>query len=407
MAQGAALGRRSSGPTLARRGSRKAMRDGQVRSLLLDKRKRRQSMGTDTFMTAITCSIAAFLVAVTLLLALRSFAEAVGLVDRPGGRKSHNGDVPVIGGLSMFGGLVIAAVGGEQLGHHGVALLATAAFMVFLGALDDRFSLSPSIRLFAQLTAASALVYGTRYQVTSLGDLFGTGPIMLGAFALPFTLVSTVALINAFNMLDGLDGLAGGVALAGFGGVSTIAVTTGVPTALLISTSMVGALTGFLIFNVPARFNRPLRTFMGDAGSTLLGFLLAGIGLTLIQPTTVELSPSVVLWLMPIPIFELFATTYRRARSGVSPTKADANHFHHKLLRAGFSVRCIFAVYVVVSFGSAAIAVEAARAKTPDVLLFASFIAAFLGWLLFIASAPRLARYLPRKFRRDGEIATH
>lgn len=354
-------------------------------------------------MTSISCSIAAFLVASTLLLALRPLAVAIGLVDKPGGRKTHHGEIPVIGGISMFAGLVLAGLGGEQLGHHGIALLVAAAFMVFLGVLDDRFGLPPRIRLLAHTSAAAGLVYGTGFQVTDLGNILGTGPVVLGPLALPFTILACVALINAFNMLDGLDGLAGGVALVAFAAVATIAVGAGAPTMLLISSSMVGSLVAFLIFNVPARFNRPVRTFMGDAGSTLLGFMLAGVGLTLIQPTKAAMDPVIILWFTPIPIFELFTTTVRRVLSGVSPTMADSNHSHHKLLNAGFSVRVIFAIYLAVSIGCAAVAVHATRSPVADPLLFARFVAAFVIWTCFVARARWFVRLLPKGLRRDRE----
>src|SRR5690606_8557845 len=132
-----------------------------------------------------------------MLLALRPLAEVVGLIDRPGGRKTHHGDVPVVGGIAMFSGLLVAAPGMVGLGHDGVAVIVVALFMVFLGALDDRFDLPPGVRLFAHLSAAVALVYGTGLVAGSLGNLLGGGALNLGWLALPFTVVSVVALINA------------------------------------------------------------------------------------------------------------------------------------------------------------------------------------------------------------------
>lgn len=355
--------------------------------------------------TEISASIAAFMVAVTLLLALRPLAIAIGLVDKPGGRKTHHGEVPVVGGVAMFAGLVVAAIGGEQLGHHGMMLLLTGAFMVFLGALDDRFDLPPRVRLFAHLSAAMALVYGTRFQVHDLGNLFGTGDLSLGWLSLPFTVVSCVALINAFNMLDGLDGLAGGVGLIAFSAIVAIATLHGAPTSLLIASSMVGALVAFLLFNMPAQFNRGVRTFMGDAGSTLLGFVLAGVGLTLIQPERANVAPVVILWLMPIPIFELFTSTIRRLVNGMSPAAADTGHFHNLLVKGGFSVRAVFATYLLFSLLCAVVAVVAADGSIAEPLLFGGFGAIFLAWIWFVGNARFFASLLPAPLRREGERA--
>lgn len=352
-------------------------------------------------MNAVPASIASFLVSCTMLLALRPLAEVVGLVDKPGGRKTHHGDVPVVGGLAMFSGLLVAATGGSGLEGAGGALLVVAAFMVFLGALDDRFDLPPKVRLFAHTSAAVAIVYGTGYGVGDLGDLLSWGSLSLGWASLPFTVISIVALINAFNMLDGLDGLAGSaglVALAGMMVISSIGGSSGI---LLFAGSMLGAVTAFLLFNLPTHINRPVRTFMGDAGSTLLGFLLAGLALMLVQPTSIDLDPIVVLWLMPIPIFELFSSTARRIVHGMSPAQADTGHYHHRLVGAGLSVRAVCALYFVVSASSCAIGVWAYQVQLSEPLMFVGFCLAFMSWQLLVRYVPRFVGALPTWFRRS------
>jgi len=358
-------------------------------------------------MTVIPASIASFLVTCTMLLALRPFAEVVGLIDRPGGRKTHHGEVPVVGGIAMFTGLLVAAVGGTGLGRGGIDLLLVSAFMVILGALDDRFNLPPKVRLFAHLSAAVALVYSTGYVVRDLGDLVGWREFALGPFALPFTVLSIVALINAFNMLDGLDGLAGSsgfVALAGVMILSSFGNSMGT---VLVAGSMLGSVTAFLMFNLPTSVNRPIRTFMGDAGSTLLGFLLAGMSLKLVQSNEVNLEPMLILWLMPIPIFELFSSTARRIARGMPPTQADNGHFHHRLVAAGMSVRAVCALYFVVSVAGCAFAVWAYKSQVAVPILFAGFCGAFGGWMLFVRSASRFVVVLPPWFRRADPSAGH
>lgn len=358
-------------------------------------------------MHVIPASIASFLIACTMLLALRPFAEVVGLIDRPGGRKTHHGEVPVVGGIAMFTGLLVAAAGGTGLGYGGFDLLMVSSFMVVLGALDDRFNLPPRVRLFAHLSAAVALVYSTGYVVRDLGDLAGLGAVALGPFSLPFTVVSIVALINAFNMLDGLDGLAGSaglVALAGIMIVSSIGGSTGT---VLVAGSMLGSVAAFLMFNLPTHLNRRIRTFMGDAGSTLLGFLLAGLSLKLVQSDVLNLDPMLILWMMPIPIFELFSSTARRLARGMPPTQADNGHFHHRLVAAGFSVRAICMIYFIVSVAGCAIAVWSYRTQVSEAILFGSFCFAFGAWMLFVRSASRMVLHLPPWFRRADPSASH
>ncbi len=339
-----------------------------------------------------------------MLLALRPFAEVVGLIDKPGGRKTHRGEVPVVGGIAMFSGLLVAAAGTPGLGGGGDVLV-VAAFMVILGALDDRFDLPPNVRLFAHLSAAVALVYSTDYLVRDLGDLLGLGDLALRALALPFTVISVVALINAFNMLDGLDGLAGSAGLVALAGFVVIASASGASqSTVLVAGSMLGAVAAFLMFNLPTSLNRPVRTFMGDAGSTLLGFVLAGLALTLVQPNTMDLAPVLVLWLMPIPIFELFSSTARRILRGMSPAQADTGHFHHRLVSVGLSVRAICALYFVVSAASCVFGVWAFRAGVSESKLFMGFCLEFVTWLVFVRSVPRFVGTLPRWFCRTDDL---
>ncbi len=359
------------------------------------------------FMQVIPASIASFLISCTMLLALRPFAQVVGLVDKPGGRKTHHGEVPVVGGLAMFAGLLVAALGGADLGHGGMSMLVVSVFMVVLGALDDRFNLPPKVRLFAHLSVAVALVYSSGFVVHGLGDLFGFGDVGLGVMALPFTVVSIVALINAFNMLDGLDGLAGSAGLVALGGVMVVSSLSGSAGTLLIAGSMLGAVGAFLIFNLPTRLNRPVRTFMGDAGSTLLGFLLAGLSLSLVQPTTIGLSPMIVLWMMPIPVFELFTSTVRRLVRGLPPTQADSGHFHHLLVADGLSVRAICALYFLVSVASCALSIWAYQNDVGEPTLFVGFCLVFGGWLLLVRNAKWFVRALPTWCQRADVKSGH
>lgn len=342
-------------------------------------------------------ALSAFLIAASLMLVLRPLAKAMGWVDKPGGRKTHVGEIPVIGGLAMYAGLMVAAGFSARLGEHGIAMLTCAGLMVLVGALDDRYNLSPHARLLAHLAAAVSMVVGTGFIVRDLGNLFGTGEAQLGVFAPVFTVIACIALINAFNMLDGLDGLAGGVGLLAFVGLAILAIAAGAPISSTISVSMAAAVAAFLLFNVPALFNRPVRAFMGDAGSTLLGFVLACVSLTMVQPDRADIPPALVLWLMPMPILELFSSTFRRLARGQSPLHADANHFHHVLLRAGFSVRHIFVLYFAVSGLSVAMGIAVYRLELGDLSLFAGFVAFGAAWMLFLRRAERLVPMLVRR----------
>ena len=342
-----------------------------------------------------------FLVTMTMMLALRPVASQFGLVDVPGGRKSHSGEVPVIGGIAMFMGLMAAVLAVDVASPREAALMVAAALMVIVGVMDDRFDLAPYARLLAHIAAAVTLVLASGHNVESLGNLLGFGDIGLGPFDLIFTVVAAIALINGFNMLDGLDGLAGGVALVALMGLSFYFLGgQGGAAALVVSLGLVGSIVAFLIFNLPARFNRPFLAFMGDAGSTMLGFVLAALALLAVQPRGAGLPPVVVLWLLPVPILELFTSTIRRAVTGLSPMKADRGHFHHRLLDAGFSVRAVFVLYLAVSVISAVIGIWLWKAGASEPVLFYVFLALSAVWLVGMRNAKRLAGYLPESLRR-------
>ena len=338
----------------------------------------------------------AFLVSITLLLVLRPVAFSLGLLDVPGGRKTHSGEVPVIGGIAMFLASLAVRFGGGPVRAWRSGLACRRRSNGAGRRLDDRFDLPPYTRILAHIAAAVTLVLASGFTVESFGDLLGFGAIGLGPIDLMFTIVAAIALINGFNMLDGLDGLAGGVAFAALTGLAAYFIGAGQAHAAVVALSLVGAIGGFLVSNLPAKFNRPVLAFMGDAGSTYLGFALAGISLIAIQPTGEGLPPVVILWLLPVPILELFTSTIRRAVTGLSPMQADRGHFHHRLLEAGFSVRAIFLIYLLVSSISAVCGLLLWRAGVSEAVLFPHAFAGLCSvWLLFTRNAMRLAATLP------------
>src|SRR5262245_16151408 len=148
------------------------------------------------------------------IIALRPLAIAVDLIDRPGGRKTHHGEVPIVGGLAMYLGVVLGIGLLPLPDATGGPFLAACTVLVTVGLIDDRFDLSPWARLPAQIAAAIVLVAGAGALVTTMGDPFGNGVVTLSSGgAAFFTVLTIIAAINAFNMLDGMDGLAGATAL--------------------------------------------------------------------------------------------------------------------------------------------------------------------------------------------------
>ncbi len=280
----------------------------------------------------------AFTFAATLLLmtGLRRFAPSLGLIDRPGGRKKHEGEVAVIGGVAIFGGYLIGSM--LMPGHLDVPapFLLCATLLVAVGVADDRFDVSAWVRLAVQITAAAIMVR-EGLVIRELGAWDSEMRIELGAFAPSFTVLAILTAINAYNMIDGLDGLAGSLGLVSVLSLLTFAHGAHLSEAAPMLVLLAAAIAAFLPFNLPVGINRRVRCFMGDAGSTLIGFAVAWFGIQLSQSSAPQVQPVTVLWLTMLPLLELIVSFTRRVASGRSPLAADADHFHHKLMRAGLS----------------------------------------------------------------------
>ena len=343
---------------------------------------------------------ASFLVTFLAIIALRPLAYAIDLIDRPGGHKTHHGEIPLMGGLAMFFGIVFGlAISGD--GFHEINyLLVSATMLIVVGLLDDRFSLSPWLRLVVQFGATLPMMFGAGMLVTTFGSPFGGSEVQLGALSYPFTALLIMASINAFNMLDGMDGLAGGVALSAFLFFAGVAAVGGNVLPLSHASVMIGAVVAFLVFNAPLKFNESIRCFMGDAGSTILGFFAALLCIELSQGSSPAVPPVTVLWFVAWPLFELLWSTVRRIAARRSPFKADNQHFHHVLTDAGFGVRSIFGIAIVLSLLFAGTGLLLQRLGAPEALSFALLVACGVGTVYFVHHARPLLRFLPPAYRR-------
>jgi UDP-GlcNAc:undecaprenyl-phosphate/decaprenyl-phosphate GlcNAc-1-phosphate transferase len=343
---------------------------------------------------------ASFVLCLLAIFALRPLAIAVDLIDRPGGRKTHHGEVPIIGGLAMFLGIVLGTGLLPLTDASGAAFLAACTILVTVGLIDDRFDLSPWARLPVQIVAAIVLMLGSGAMVTTLGDPMSTGPLELSSFGAPlFTIVITIAAINAFNMLDGMDGLAGATALIALIALAVVSGTS-LSSATGVSLVLIGSVCAFLIFNLPTRLNRPMRCFMGDAGSTLLGFAVAWVCIQVSQGKAPAAAPVTTLWIVAMPLYELVWSTVRRLIRGVSPFQADSDHFHHLLLKSGFGVRGAFAIFVGLAAALAVVGLAADHYGIPDHYSFGLLVIAGAGVILLLCRADLLWKLLPESVRR-------
>lgn len=319
-------------------------------------------------MTIVGAFLALF-VTVVFLFVLRPVAVEVGLVDVPGGVKRHSARVPLIGGIAMAVGLGFGSslVGAPDFWHP---VLLGVYLLVAVGTVDDRHELSPSVRLIAHSCAAALVVFGAGLVVVNLGaPLFFDLP--LGAFAALFSILFIVTIINAFNIIDGLDGLAGGLAFVALTAGAVIAFGSELFILIML---LLAVIAGFLFFNLPLPINRPARVFMGDAGSTSLGLAIAALGIALCQMPAPRMAPVIGLWLIAVPVYDLFAAVIRRLVERRSVFEPDHDHMHHVLIEQGFSRRAALAFMLGFAALFAMVGVAGHAAGVADGIML-------LGWI--------------------------
>ena len=204
--------------------------------------------------------LVASVVTVSLMLALRPVARSVGLIDQPGGRKRHTGVVPLIGGIAIFFGVIagVLIIGETDLASG--SLLFAAALLIGVGVLDDIYTVRPIVRVLVQTSAILLMYYAANLTLAGIGNPFGLGQIMLGPVALIGTVVVGITVINAYNLIDGIDGLAGTIVIIT---LTALAIANGAGIATSIALVTIAAVLGFLIFNFPSEHNRRIRAFMG------------------------------------------------------------------------------------------------------------------------------------------------
>ncbi len=302
------------------------------------------------------------------MFALHPLALRIGLVDHPGGRKRHDGTVPIIGGLAIFGGMIVGEIlVGPPSGGYLSALVA-GFLLVSIGVIDDRISLPPVTRIITQLAVVLIMIFGAGLQLSDIGDPFGTGLISMGRFTVLFTLVVSLTLINAYNFVDGLDGLAGSMALIA---LLSVAIVAGPNNAFGAAALIAAATTvGFLVFNFPVRWNRSVRSFMGDAGSTLLGLSIVWLTLGIAQGEARVISPVHCLWFAAVPIFDCLSCFVCRILKKKSPFTPGRDHFHHALRRGELGGRQILAILAGLQITYASVGLLGHYFAVPDVALF-------------------------------------
>lgn len=324
---------------------------------------------------------------------LTPWAVRIGLADKPGGRKQHEGIIPLTGGIGIFAGFAMAALASGLVAGSTLALVAALALLVVGGAADDMHDITPRTKFFVQLVAALFMTSWAGVYVSQLGNLFGFGPVNLYHWAIPFSVICALGVMNAINMIDGLDGSAGGTALVASIWLVYAAVAQGLGTEALLLVFLCAAIAGFLLWNIrvpPLRDQA--RIFMGDAGSMMLGLVLCWFCIANTQGEGRTLAPIVCVWILAVPLLDMARVMFLRLRRRTDMFDADREHLHHLLLARGLPAHVAALVMIGTSALSGGLALLAWRLRVPEPVLTYLFFGVLVAVLWSAYARERIER---------------
>jgi UDP-GlcNAc:undecaprenyl-phosphate GlcNAc-1-phosphate transferase len=333
-------------------------------------------------------ALAAFAATILVILIAKPLAQRFGLVDHPGGRKRHAVATPVVGGAAMLVGSVPIALATFELTPNIIGLMCAGAVVITAGLLDDLYDVRWYWRFVAQGAAALLMARVGGVQIEQIGPLFGDR-VELGFLSLPITVLVTIGLMNALNMVDGIDGLAGGVTAAALVMLIAASVYSGNARLAHGLVILLGALAAFLVFNSRSPWRGRASVFLGNAGSEFLGLVIAWCCIRLTQNNLHPVTPALAPFLLAPPVIDCVTVMVRRIRNGRSPFAAGRDHLHHLLLDAGWSVSAAVSLIVALSFLIGLGGALAVKAHVSPIWLVAAFASLTFGYYVLTAKRAR------------------
>ena len=327
-------------------------------------------------------SLFSFLLTYAIIPVIISMAEKCNCVDVPGSRRFHAKSTAKWGGGAFLLGVLPAILYSVPLNSATVSYAAASAVLVGFGFFDDYRPLGWKAKFSAIALVSTIVIFGARTVITQIGSYGHVGLIELGLWSIPFTYFCIIGVTNAMNLLDGLNGLAGGASLLSFLFLGIGAVYSGNSMVAVISFSFVGVLAAFLPYNFPEA-----RLFMGDSGSLFLGFSLAVLSILLTQGPASSVSPMYPVLVLLVPIFDTLRRFALRILNRKNPFRADKGHLHHLLVRKGISApRATAFLWIITAL--CGITASVLMAKNPLSILIAvcygtlglSMMASVLAW---------------------------
>lgn len=284
--------------------------------------------------------ISSLMLTMLLMPVIMRLARAANVIDLPDERKVHADEIPSLGGLAFAIAFAISCLLFLQIDTLLIALLSGLLIITLTGLADDIWQIKPILKFSGEIAGSLIFILYSGTELNSFGDLIGIGPLETGVFAVPITVLCMIGVMNALNLSDGLDGLAGGISAIACLFLVYFSLQAGHWFNVALSVTLFGCLIGFLYFN-----SHPAKIFMGDTGSLALGYILASIcvlsqkleGVATIAPISMAL-------IMALPIADALWVMTRRFLQGKSPFMPDHTHLHHKLMMLNLTHSDVVAV---------------------------------------------------------------
>ena len=322
--------------------------------------------------------VVAFLISYAGTPIVKILAFRIGAVDVPkDNRRMHKKPTARIGGLAIFYGFIISILCFAEIDTQLRGILIGCIIIVVLGIFDDIYSLNALFKFVIQICAALIVVmHGVRIDHFSNFGI-GTNPyISLGIWSVPITVLWIVGVTNAVNLIDGLDGLAAGVSTISTVSLFAISLIMREPAVAIVTSAVAGAGFGFLPYNI-----HPAKIFMGDTGSTFLGFILGSISIVGLFKSYAVISLAVPFLILGLPIFDTAFAIIRRLMRGQSPMHPDRGHVHHRLIDLGFDQKQTVIILLITSglLSLSAVVLLLCGAERALVLIVAVVLLSMLG----------------------------
>ena len=325
----------------------------------------------------------------------------LGLTDSPDARKFHQGSVPLTGGIAIFLTTLLGVVA-LDIAPLTYPMLGIAVMVFAVGVFDDIQHINPWLRLAIQYGAGLLLATYGGIAIYQVGNLLGLGNIPLLLLSAPLTALAVAGLSNAYNMIDGIDGLAAATIALPLAVLYMLALQAGHPQAGFLLLILV-PLAVFLVFNLGPDNRFLPRIFLGDNGSITLGFLVTAALVYFAQGEQAVIRPVTALWLVTLPLMDMLATMLRRARQGRKLMEADRSHLHHTLVSMGLSTRQT--LVLLLCYATTCALIGLALELLPEYLSLACYFGLFMGHCLFVINAEALGRLLRPQTGHTGASA--